>query len=361
MEKLKNLFILPENLSMWFIGTSVILLWFLLLFSGKKLLLKKLKKLPGKNLFHTILKTLNLPLNLLIFAGAISIATQAFPIPEKSLHLFSIANSILIVFAGVSVLNSILIALFNRSLSKYPELIDYSGMARAGIRIMLVALGIMFILDSMGISITPLIASLGVGSIAIALALQDTLANFFSGIYVLIDKPIKVGDFIELDENLCGYVERITARSTHIRMLSHNIIVVPNTRIASSVLTNYERPFGDQAIYVYVGVHYDSDLEHVENISKEIAESTMQDVKKGVKNQTAAIHFREFADSAINMRVTLHGVDYESRYPLTHEFIKRLHKRFNEEGIVIPFPMRTIVFEQKGEASLKLSQKSESL
>jgi small-conductance mechanosensitive channel len=215
------------------------------------------------------------------------------------------------------------------------------------VRIVVLGLGLLILLDSFGVSITPIIASLGVGSLAVALALQPTLENFFAGVQLVIDKPIQVGQFIKLDSGEEGYVHKIGWRSTWVRMLPNNVVVMPNKVLINSKILNYYYPQQDLAVLVQVGVHYDSDLEHVERVTIEVGEEVMKTVQGGVPEFKPFIRYHTFADFSINFTVILRAKEFVDNYLVKHEFIKRLHKRYAKEGIVIPFPIRAINYGQE--------------
>jgi small-conductance mechanosensitive channel len=209
-------------------------------------------------------------------------------------------------------------------------------------RVFVILLAGLMVLDSAGVSITPLLASLGVGSLAVALALQDTLSNFFSGIYILADKPFRIGDFVQLESGEKGYVEKIGWRSTHLRMLSNNAIVIPNAKIASSVLTNYDLVEQQTTLIIPVGVAYGTDLVKAEKVAYEVANKIITSVEGAVATVEPRIRFTEFADSSINFNIAISVKRFEDNYLVKHEMIKALHQRFNSEGIEIPFPQRVV-------------------
>ncbi len=211
-------------------------------------------------------------------------------------------------------------------------------------RIAVLALGVMVVLQTLGISIAPMITALGVGGLAVALALQDTLANLFAGVHILASRQLRPGDYVKLASGEEGYVVDVTWRQTTIRQLPNNIIIVPNAQIASTITTNYHLPEPELSVYVDVGVHYDSDLEHVERVTKEVARQVMNDVEGGVPNFEPLLRYHTFGDSSINFTVILRGKEFVSQYPLKSEFVKRLRRRYQEEGIIIPFPIRTLEF-----------------
>ncbi|MBC7218879.1 MAG: mechanosensitive ion channel family protein [Hadesarchaea archaeon] len=202
------------------------------------------------------------------------------------------------------------------------------------------------ILNGLGIDVTALVAGLGIGGIAIAFALQETLSQFFAGVYLMTDKPFKVGDYIKIETGQEGYVVDIGWRSTKIRELPNNIITVPNSKLAGSIVIDYYQPAPEMSVLVQVGVSYDSDLEKVERVTIEVAKEIMKKVKGGVPEFEPFIRYHTFSDFSINFTVILRAREYTDRYLVTHEFIKALHKRYQEEGIVIPFPIRTVYLER---------------
>jgi small-conductance mechanosensitive channel len=210
------------------------------------------------------------------------------------------------------------------------------------VRVTILLLGGLVILDTLGVSITPLITALGVGGLAVGLALQDTLANLFAGLHILVSRQVRPGDFVRLGSGEEGFVQDITWRYTSIRQLPNNMIIVPNSALASSITANFTLPDAEQAVLVQVGVSYASDLEQVERVTVAVAQEVMREVEGGVPSFTPFIRYHTFGDSSIGFTVILRGADYVARYLVTHEFIKRLHRRYNAEGIEIPFPIRTV-------------------
>jgi small-conductance mechanosensitive channel len=210
------------------------------------------------------------------------------------------------------------------------------------VRVTIMLLGGLVILDTLGVSITPLITALGVGGLAVGLALQDTLANLFAGLHILVSRQVRPGDFVRLGSGQEGYVQDITWRYTTIRQLPNNLIVVPNSALASSITANFNLPDAEQAILVQVGVSYSSDLEQVERVTVAVGQEVMREVDGGVPGFTPFIRYHTFGDSSIGFTVILRGRDYVAQYLVTHEFIKRLHRRYAVEGIEIPFPIRTV-------------------
>jgi small-conductance mechanosensitive channel len=208
---------------------------------------------------------------------------------------------------------------------------------------LIAVLGFLVILNGLGLSITPMLTALGVGGLAVALALQEPLANFFAGLFITLAGQIRVGDYVKLDSGQEGYVVDFSWRSTRLRMLANNLVVVPNSKLAQAILVNHHLPSQDLAVLVEVGVDYSSDLRHVERVVTEVGRSVMQEVTGAVAEFEPFIRYHTFGDSSINFTVILRAREFVDQYVIKHEFIKRLHARFDQEGIVIPFPIRTIV------------------
>ncbi len=208
------------------------------------------------------------------------------------------------------------------------------------LKLVIYIIGLMVALQTLGISIAPILTALGVGGLAVALALNDTLANLFSGLHILLSKQVKPGDYIKLNTGEEGYVTDITWRNTTIRTLSRNIIIVPNANLAAAIITNFQLPEKDVSVHVQVGVSYGSDLEKVEKTTLEIAREIVGE--KGVPGFEPVVQYQTFGDSSINFMVFMRAKEFADQGLMIHEFIKRLHRRFREAGIEIPFPVRTI-------------------
>jgi small-conductance mechanosensitive channel len=206
----------------------------------------------------------------------------------------------------------------------------------------ILVLGALIILQSLDVSITPLITALGVGGLAVALALQPTLSNLFAGIQIIVSKQLEPGDWVELDSGSKGYVVDVSWRNTTIRELPNNLIIVPNSMLANSTITNFSRPQKQMSVIIEVGVSYDSDLAKVEKVTLDVAKQVVKEVQGGEAEFEPLLRYHTFDDFSINFSIILRVKEFINKYLVRHEFIKALHKRYNEEGIEIPFPIRTV-------------------
>ena len=204
------------------------------------------------------------------------------------------------------------------------------------VRIVVVIVGVLIILTGLGLEITPILTALGVGGLAVALALQDTLANLFAGLYLTVAKHIRIGNYIKLSSGEEGYLVDIDWRASRLRQLSNNTVLVPNAKFSQSIVTNFHSPERELAVLVEASVDYTSDLDRVEAITTEVARDVMRTVPGGIPEFEPFVRFHTFGDPGIAFSVILRGREFVDQYLIKHEFVKRLHRRFVDEGIVIP-------------------------
>ena len=214
--------------------------------------------------------------------------------------------------------------------------------------ILVYSLGMLVVLDYLKISVAPLLTALGVGGLAVALALQDTLANLFAGLHILATRKVRSGDYVKLESGEEGYVRDITWRNTTIEVLAGNLIIVPNGKLASAIVTNFDLPASDSAVLVEFGVAYKTDLRECEKVVVDVAQAVLSRVPGGVRDFAPFVRFHSFGDFAIQGTAILRGSRFVDRFLIKHEFVKELHERFAREGIEIPFPVRTVRIQTKG-------------
>jgi small-conductance mechanosensitive channel len=217
------------------------------------------------------------------------------------------------------------------------------------LRIVIFLTGLLVVLSYLDIPIAPIVTALGIGGFAVALAFQDTLSNLFSGLHILASRLVKPGDFIQLDTGEEGYVEDVTWRNTTIRTLPSNMVVVPNSRLASAIITNFNQPRKEMGVLVEVGVDYSSDLSKVEEVTVEVAREVLREVPGGAGRFQPFIRYHSFSEYRIEFTVILRADEFVDQYLLRHEFIKRLHQSYREHGIEIPLPVRSISFSRDRE------------
>jgi small-conductance mechanosensitive channel len=205
-------------------------------------------------------------------------------------------------------------------------------------RLLIYIVGFLILLQTLGISIAPILTALGVGGLAVALALQDTLANLFAGVHLLASKKIRIGDYVKLETGQDGYVADINWRNTSIRQLPNNMIIVPNAKMASAIVTNFYRPQSELSVLVEITADYDGDLNKIEAVTKDVIRDVMETVPGGVPTFEPLVRFHTFDDWAIRFTAILRAREFADQYVIKHEFVKRLRARYEAEGIEIPFP-----------------------
>lgn len=222
------------------------------------------------------------------------------------------------------------------------------------LKVSVYASGLLIVLNYYGISIAPIITAMGVGGMAVAFGIKETMENIFAGLQILISKQIRVGDYIKLSTGDEGKVTDINWRFITV-MPAHagNVVVIPNKVIAESTSTNYSKPRDEIFVVVPVGVGYESDLEKVEQVTLEVAREMMIKVdgyepnfdSEGVDRNPLApyLRYNAFGDSSIDFNIFMRVTNFKNQALLKHEFIKKLKRRFSAEGINIPYPTRTLV------------------
>lgn len=269
-------------------------------------------------------------------------------LPER--QIFYLTKTIHII-----VILSITIAAANLSGKVFRNYIQQSnlpvpttGLAYGILKGTIIVIGLLIILSVLGISITPLITALGVGGLAVALALQDTLTNLFAGIHILMERSIRVGDFIRLETGQEGYVEDITWRTTRIRMQPNNMVIIPNSKLSQSIVINYCLPEKQMSMQIPINVSYSSDPEKVEGILVEEVKKAVGEIKGLLGEPEPSVKFIPgFGESSLGFTLTCNVQEFADQYPVQHELRKRILKRFRHEGIVIPFPHRTIYLREE--------------
>ena len=194
-------------------------------------------------------------------------------------------------------------------------------------------MGAIVILNSYGISIAPLLTALGAGGLASALALQDTLANLFSGITTLVSKQVHMGDYIRLASGEAGRVVDMNWRNTTIRTATGNMVIVPNKSIAASTLINYEQPLAECTISIPLTITYDNDLQHVEDVTLGVARSILAHSEYGVTGFEPLVRYDKMGEYGISFKVILRIRNIVDEAVLKHQFIKAVFTAYQKEKI----------------------------
>lgn len=282
-----------------------------------------------------------------IFILAVHLAVRFSSLPANAIDFIGKSLMMLFIISVTLVAANLAARLIRNYSAKLDSGLPVTSLTQNVARVIIFILGILLMLASLHVDITPILATLGVGGLAVALALQDTLSNLFAGFYISVARQIKIGDYIKLDTGEEGYVTDIHWRNTRIRALGNNAILVPNEKLANAIVTNYHAPEKELSVTLSLGVHYKSDLKKVEQVTIEVAREVMKEVQGGVPGFEPSLRFNNFGDSGIDFTVVMRGKEFADQYLVKHEFIKRLHDRYHREGIVIPYPIRAINYDQE--------------
>ena len=224
-----------------------------------------------------------------------------------------------------------------RAASQHGLTVAMTGLARSVIRVTVIVVGSLMALGHLGVAVTPLLTALGVGGLAAALALQDTLSNLFSGFHLLVDKPIRVGDLIRLENGVEGTVTDIGWRSTRVLTFSSNEVIVPNAKLAQSILTNYSVPTPETSVGIRVGVTYRSDPERVRCILEEEALGAVGKIPGLLADpRPSAALIPGFEDASLTFTLDCHIACFTDQWAVQDGLRRRILLRFREEGVEMP-------------------------
>jgi len=298
-----------------------------------------------RGLEFAILEPLPLPLLLL---AALHISLETLTLPRQYERLGSklvIAVVILVIFYFPG---KVLGLFLRRMARKDPTLERATQPAAFIVRALFALLAVIIVLENLGISLTAVWTTLGVGSVAVALALQETLSNFFAGLYLLADRPVNPGDYIKLDSGQEGFVVRVGWRSTTLRTLPNNLVVVPNATLAKATLTNYSLPEPRMGLVMPISVAYGTDPALVERALLEVARDAIRDGVEGLVAEPAPLvrFIPGFGTSSLDFSLIVQVRQFTDQYPVQSELRKRIVKRFEEESIRIPFTTYSILMEE---------------
>lgn len=301
-----------------------------------------------KNIFFNAMQ--GLPISMCLIIGLYWIVNTNTYLPEGLVKIFSYLLFTVVVITFTRVVEKTLTGFINWKMETSGAASSASSilLQRIG-RIVIYAVGALIILDAVDISIAPIVTALGVGGMAIAFGVQDIVANVISGFFLIVFKQVKINDFIKLSSGVEGRVSDINFRFTTVTPAAEgNIVVIPNKDIAGSVMTNFSLPRPDVGIIIDIGVAYDSDLDKVERVTLEVAREVQQACDDYDPNDPAshlhpAVLYQEFGESSINFWAVLHASVYTKQLKIKHEFIKAISRRYREENIEIPFPIRTVL------------------
>ncbi|HEY8089543.1 MAG TPA: mechanosensitive ion channel family protein [Polyangiaceae bacterium] len=340
---LQSLARLPE----WSFVALYAVVWALAAWLVRSMLGRSLARLAAARrdeVTEVLARSLPRPAALAVFLFGVGSGVRFLPIGAAQVALghkvVALAFAVLGVTVTVRVANRAIDA-FGRS---RPELRSSAGIGKAATWTLGLAVAAVIVCDAFDVSLAPALTALGVSSLAFALALQDTLSNFFSGLYIVIDKPVRPGDFIRVDPSYDGYVESIGWRSTHLRTLANNLVIIPNATLSKAIITNFTLPTPHVASSVRVDVPFESDLDKVEDALDDEAKRAL-DIPGIADAPAPSVSMAPgFIDGGVGFTISFHVRSFGDQYAVQHALRKRIAARLKREGIGIvavrPAPAR---------------------
>jgi small-conductance mechanosensitive channel len=285
-----------------------------------------------------------------VLTGGMLLVVPELALPGRLGRWFSGALDIMFVVACALGLSRIAVAAISEYAARNPAVRPAVGVVRGIVRIGVAVLATIMALESLGVPVAPLLTTLGIGSLAVALALQDTLANFFAGLHLLADRPLRPGDYIKIQDSAEGYVETIGWRSSRLRTSANNTVVVPNQKLSQAILTNFHLPVTNVTMTVALTLAADSDPEAVEkHFTDELARAV--DEIGEVRGSKPIVRLADVTDVGQVWHCILVAKDVDAQAPAGHEVRKRLLARLQREKIALA--VREKVFLQPEKNALQ--------
>jgi small-conductance mechanosensitive channel len=313
---------------------------------AKRIIFKRLHRWTARTssvLDNLVVDAIRAPFMLWVLILAIYVATATSRLPDRAVAMTGKTLLILWIVSLTVAASSLVADVIKIYGSSVPGAVPATTLTGNVAKLAVFSIGTLLLLNLLGISITPILTALGVGGIAVALALQDTLSNLFAGLYISVANQIRVGDYIKLESGEEGYVTDISWRSTSIRTLPNNIVFVPNSKLAQAIVTNYHLPERRMSLLIPIGVSYDSDPQAIETMLVEEAVKGAKDIPGLLAEPAPFVRFIPgFGDSSLNFTLICQVKEFVDQYLVQHELRKRIFARFRETGVEIPFPIRTV-------------------
>ena len=298
----------------------------------------RIAKRTQSRLDDLMLKAARGPLRTIFLIIGVGVVIEAAALPDQFRHyarptLFALIAVAVVVYAD-RVTRAVLATYMPEPAQAARSII--AGAARG----LVIAVGGLIVLDSLGVSINAVLATLGVGSLAVALGLQDTLSQFLAGMFIAMDQPIRMGDYVRVASGEEGIVEKVGWRSTRLRMPQNTMVIIPNSKLATSTILNFHMPDTEMIIQVPLMIAYGTDLRRAEAILLEVARETVATTAGGVTTPEPQVRFTKFGETGIELNLAVGVAQFTDQVLVKHQLFLRLDERFRREGIVVPYPVR---------------------
>jgi len=300
-----------------------------------------IKKEEDKEIFSNIANIIS-PFFILIGIQVSIILLEAY-LNEPLIFLRNSTKAILI-FTGALLIQRVVSAIstvYSYKISKQTELkLDaqllpiFLGLLKAGI----ISMGILLALSSLGLDITPIIASLGAFTFALGFAVKDSLSNFVAGIFLIFEKACAVGDKVDIPGIGFGYIHEIGLRTTKLRTFNNEIIIIPNNGLMNKEFKNYRMPDAKIRVVVPFSISYGSNIEK----AKKIVLNVISKIENTLEDPPPVVEFLEMADFSLNFEAKFFVGHYNDQYDKQLEAVQKIYNGLNKAKISIPFPTYTV-------------------
>jgi small-conductance mechanosensitive channel len=328
-----------ERLPLWVFIAAYLAFWLLVAWIVRSLLrrwLGQIAAIQKNEVTEVLAASLPRPAGLGVFLFALAAGARFVPVNEHRQEEIHRAFGAAFAVLGVVVLVRIAIRAIDAYGRTNPDLRSSAGIGKAITIVIGICVTALLVSDALGVSLAPALAALGVGSLAVALALQDTLSNFFSGLYLVVDKPIRPGDMVRVDPSFEGYVEAIGWRSTHLRTLANNRVIIPNGTLSKAIITNYSQPTAQVQSSVRIDVGLDADVDRVDDFLNDEARRALDVPGIAAEPPPSVSLVPGFADGLIGFTVFFYAQSFAQQFGVQHALRKRIANRLKKEGVPLP-------------------------
>jgi len=302
----------------------------------------------GERADQTPAPSLGVPIGSAVLIGGMMLILPELTLPGRLGRWLGATFDIAFVLACALGLSRITVAALTEYAARNPNVRPALGVARGIVRIAVAVLAAIMALESLGVPVAPLLTTLGIGSLAVALALQETLANFFAGLHLLADRPVRPGDYIKIVDGAEGFVETIGWRSSRLRTTNNNIVIVPNQKLSQAILTNYHLPVSNVAMTVVMIVAAESDADAVEKAFTEELVRAVADLEE-LRGGKPTVRLSDVTDAGQVWHCVVEVRDVEAQKIAGHEVRKRLLARLRREKIALAVKERVFLLPEKNQ------------
>lgn len=330
-----------DKLSAWSVAAAYALAWLLISALVYLVLHRSLARVAaarGSKVSDVFATTVPRPASIAVFLIGIAGGLRVLRLPGPDVLELHKLLALALGIVGVGVLMRIAFRTIDAFGRSNPDLRSSAGIGRAVTWVAGFGVVAVLVSDALGISLAPALTALGVGSLSVALALQDTLSNFFAGVYIIFDKPVRPGDYIRVDPSYDGYVQSIGWRSTHLKTMSNNLVIIPNATLSKAIITNYTLPTPSVASSVRVDVALEADIDKVEDALVDEAKRALELPSIAKAPEPSVALAPGFVDGVIAFTIYFYVLSYGEQGVAQHALRKRIAARFKKEGIAFAHP-----------------------